>query len=82
MTRSMMAGAVLGAIAVVGGGAVAGYRYMTPPEPQYAEVLAVVPVTEKVEVPGRECHESSTANLTAATPSPIHPGSTARQQQR
>lgn len=57
MTRSMMAGAVLGAIAVVGGGAVAGYRYMTPPEPQYAEVLAVVPVTEKVEVPGRECHD-------------------------
>ena len=42
MTRSMMAGAVLGAIAVVGGGAVAGYRYMAPPEPQYAEVLAVV----------------------------------------
>lgn len=57
MTRSMMAGAALGAIAVVGGGAVAGYRYMAPPEPQYAEVLAVVPVTEKVEVPGRECHD-------------------------
>lgn len=57
MTKSMMAGAVLGAIAVVGGGAVAGYHYMTPPEPQFAEVLAVVPVTEKVEVPSRECHD-------------------------
>jgi len=57
MTKSMMAGAVLGAIAVVGGGAVAGYRYMTPPEPQFAEVLAVVPVNEKIETPAKECRD-------------------------
>ncbi len=57
MTKSMMAGALLGAVAVVGGGAVAGYRYLAPPEPQFAEVLAVVPVNEKTATPVKTCHE-------------------------
>ena len=57
MNKSMMIGAALGAVAVVGGGAVAGYKYMTPPEPQYAEVLSVIPVSEKVSKPEQECHD-------------------------
>lgn len=57
MNKSMMIGAALGAVAVVGGGAVAGYKYMTPPEPQYAEVLSVIPVSEKVSKPEQECRD-------------------------
>jgi uncharacterized protein YcfJ len=57
MNKSMMIGAALGAVAVIGGGAVAGYKYMTPPEPQYAEVLSVIPVSEKVTTPEQECRD-------------------------
>ena len=55
MNKSMMIGAALGAVAVVGGGAVAGYKYMTPPEPQYAEVLSVMPAVEKIQTPEKQC---------------------------
>ena len=65
MNKSMMIGAALGAVAVVGGGAVAGYKYMTPPEPQYAEVLSVIPVSEKIETPEKQCRDVAVSHRRA-----------------
>lgn len=65
MNKSMMIGAALGAVAVVGGGAVAGYKYMTPPEPQYAEVLSVMPVSEKIETPEKQCRDVAVSHRRA-----------------
>ena len=45
MNKSMLVGAVLGAVGVTAGGAVATYSLISGPE--YAEVLAVQPIKEK-----------------------------------
>lgn len=55
MNKSMLVGAVLGAVGVTAGGAVATYSLVSGPE--YAEVLAVQPVTETIKTPREVCKD-------------------------
>ena len=55
MNKSMVVGAVLGAVAVTAGGAVATYNLVGGPE--YAEVLAVKPVKETIKTPRQVCED-------------------------
>lgn len=55
MNKSMIVGAVLGAVGVTAGGAVATYSLVSGP--QYAEVLAVQPVKETVKTPREVCKD-------------------------
>jgi len=56
MNKSMLTGVVLGAIAVTAIGGVAGYKALNP-EPEFADVLAVKPVTETTKTPKQVCNE-------------------------
>jgi len=53
MNKSILAGAVLGAIGITATGTMA----MLGNEPTYADVLQVQPVTETISTPRQECHE-------------------------
>jgi uncharacterized protein YcfJ len=55
MNKSMLMGAVLGAGLATAIGGVAGYKMLSGPE--YAQVVAVTPVTETVKTPRDECHD-------------------------
>ncbi|MBC9252056.1 hypothetical protein A9179_17425 [Pseudomonas alcaligenes] len=55
MNKSMIVGAVLGAVGVTAGGAVATYSLVKGPE--YAEVLAVEPIKETVKTPREVCKD-------------------------
>lgn len=55
MNKSMLVGTVFGVGIATALGGVAGYRMLSGPE--YARVVAVEPVTEKVETPREECHD-------------------------
>jgi uncharacterized protein YcfJ len=55
MNKSMLAGAVLGAVGVTAGGAVATYNIVKAPE--YAQVLAVKPVMETIKTPREVCKD-------------------------
>lgn len=55
MNKSMLVGAVLGAVGVTAGGAVATYSLMSGPE--YAEVLAVKPINETIKTPRQVCED-------------------------
>ncbi|HSC82708.1 MAG TPA: glycine zipper 2TM domain-containing protein [Pseudomonas sp.] len=55
MNKSMIVGAVLGAVGVTAGGAVATYNLVSGPG--YAEVLAVQPVKETVKTPREVCKD-------------------------
>jgi uncharacterized protein YcfJ len=55
MNKSMLVGSVLGAAVAIAGGGIAGYKMLE--EPKYAEVVAVTPVTERIETPREECHD-------------------------
>lgn len=55
MNKSMLVGTVLGAVGVTAGGAVATYNFVSGPE--YAEVVAVQPVTETVRTPREVCKD-------------------------
>ena len=55
MNKSMIVGAVLGAVGVTAGGAVATYSLVGGP--QYAEVLAVQPIKETVKTPREVCKD-------------------------
>lgn len=55
MNKSMVVGAVLGAVGVTAGGAVATYSLVSAP--QYAQVLAVKPVNETIKTPREVCKE-------------------------
>jgi uncharacterized protein YcfJ len=55
MNKSMIVGAVLGAVAVTAGGAVATYNLVSGPE--YADVLAVKPVKETIKTPRQVCQD-------------------------
>jgi uncharacterized protein YcfJ len=55
MNKSMLVGAVLGAVGVTAGGAVATYNIVTAPE--YAQVLAVKPVMETIKTPREVCKD-------------------------
>jgi uncharacterized protein YcfJ len=56
MNKSMLTGVVAGAVAVTAIGGVAGYKALNP-EPQFAEVLAVEPVTETTKTPREVCDD-------------------------
>ena len=55
MNKSMIVGAVLGAVGVTAGGAVATYSLVSGP--QYAEVLAVQPIKETIRTPREVCKD-------------------------
>lgn len=55
MNKSLVIGAVLGAVVVTAGGAIA----MLEREPRSAEVLDVTPVTRTVQVPREQCGDES-----------------------
>ncbi|MDH1265107.1 MULTISPECIES: glycine zipper 2TM domain-containing protein [unclassified Pseudomonas] len=55
MNKSMLVGAVLGAVGVTAGGAVATYSLVSGPT--YAEVLAVEPVKETIKTPREVCKD-------------------------
>jgi uncharacterized protein YcfJ len=52
----MLTGVVAGAVAVTAIGGVASYKVLNP-EPEFAEVLAVTPVTETVKTPKEICED-------------------------
>lgn len=56
MNKSMLVGAVLGAVGVTAGGAVATYS-LVDRGPQYAQVVAVTPVTETTKTPREVCRD-------------------------
>ena len=56
MNKSLLVGAVLGAVGVTAGGAVATYS-LVKSGPEYANVLAVEPVNQQINTPRKECHE-------------------------
>jgi len=58
MNKSMWTGVLLGAIAVTAIGGVAGYKALNP-EPEFAEGLAVKPVTDTTRTPRQECHDAT-----------------------
>lgn len=55
MNKSLLVGAVLGAVGVTAGGAVATYNVVNAPE--YAEVLAVKPINETIRTPREVCQD-------------------------
>src|SRR5512139_2285301 len=55
MNKSMLTGALLGAGLATAIGGVAGYKMLSGPE--FAQVVAVTPVTETVKTPREECHD-------------------------
>ncbi|QKZ03285.1 MULTISPECIES: glycine zipper 2TM domain-containing protein [Pseudomonas] len=56
MNKSLLVGAVLGAVAVTAGGAVATYS-LVKSGPEYADVLAVEPINQQIKTPRKECHD-------------------------
>ncbi|MEK0362390.1 glycine zipper 2TM domain-containing protein [Pseudomonas sp. CBC3] len=56
MNKSMLVGAVLGAVVVTAGGAFATYT-LVDRGPKFAEVLKVEPVTETIKMPREVCKE-------------------------
>nr|WP_256737570.1 glycine zipper 2TM domain-containing protein [Pseudomonas sp. dw_358] len=53
----MLIGAVLGAVGVTAGGAVATYSLVKNNGPDYADVLAVEPVNQQIKTPRQECKD-------------------------
>lgn len=56
MNKSMLVGAVLGAVGVTAGGAVATYS-LVKSGPEYAQVLAVDPVKTQIKTPREVCKD-------------------------
>mgnify|MGYP006973817689 CR=1 FL=1 len=56
MNKSMLTGVVLGSSLAVAGAGIGAYQ-MFPNEPEFAEVLAVNAVTERVETPREVCKD-------------------------
>ncbi len=56
MDKSMLVGAVLGAVGVTAGGAVATYSLVSS-GPEFAEVIAVQPVKETIKTPRQVCKD-------------------------
>jgi uncharacterized protein YcfJ len=58
MNKSLLIGAVLGAMGVTAGGAIAGYKAWSD-RPVYAEVVKVDPVIKHIKTPRESCHQES-----------------------
>ena len=56
MNKSLLVGAVLGAVGVTAGGAVATYS-LVKSGPEYAQVLAVQPVKTQIKTPREVCKD-------------------------
>lgn len=56
MNKSLLIGAVIGAVGVTAGGALATYSVVNK-GPEYAEVLAVEPVKEQIKTPREVCKD-------------------------
>lgn len=56
MNKSLLVGAVLGAVGVTAGGAVATYN-LVKGGPEYAQVLAVEPVKTQIKTPRQVCED-------------------------
>ena len=56
MNKSMLTGVIAGAVAVTAIGGIAGYKALNP-KPEFAEVLAVKPVTETTKTPREICED-------------------------
>ena len=56
MNKSMLVGAVLGAVGVTAGGAVATYSLVNK-GPEYAQVTDVQPIKQKVKTPREVCKD-------------------------
>ncbi|WPP00823.1 glycine zipper 2TM domain-containing protein [Pseudomonas sp. HR96] len=57
MNKSLLIGAVLGAVGVTAGGAVATYSLVKKSGPEYADVLAVEPINQQIKTPRQECKD-------------------------
>ncbi|MEM8561408.1 MAG: glycine zipper 2TM domain-containing protein [Pseudomonadota bacterium] len=55
MSKSMVTGVVLGVAVATAAGSIAGYRMLSGDE--YAQVISVTPITERVETPKEECQD-------------------------
>jgi len=55
VSRQLLIGGIIGAVAVTAIGAVAGYRMLD--SENYADVISVAPVTKTVSVPREECSD-------------------------
>jgi uncharacterized protein YcfJ len=53
VNKSLLIGAVLGAVGVTAGGALATYSLVKNNGPEYADVLAVEPVKEQIKTPAK-----------------------------
>ena len=56
MNKSMLTGAIAGAVAATAIGGVAGYKALHP-EPKFADVLSAKPITETTKTPKQVCHD-------------------------
>lgn len=56
MSKSMIVGAVLGAVVVTAGGAVATYKMMDK-GPEFAQVLGVTPIKQTIKTPREVCEQ-------------------------
>ena len=56
MNKSLLVGAVLGAVGVTAGGAIAAYS-LVKSGPEYADVVAVEPIKEQVKTPREVCKD-------------------------
>jgi uncharacterized protein YcfJ len=57
VNKSLLVGAVLGAVGVTAGGALATYSLVKNNGPEYADVLAVEPVKEQIKTPREVCKD-------------------------
>jgi uncharacterized protein YcfJ len=57
MNKSMVVGTVLGASLAIAAGGIAGYQMLGGDE--FAEVVGVTPLVERVETPREECHDQA-----------------------
>lgn len=78
MNKSMLVGAVLGAVGVTAGGAVATYS-LVDRGPDYAEVVAVQPVKETIKTPRQVCKDVA---VTRQRPVKAWPPARQRPKQR
>ncbi len=58
MNKSMVVGTVLGVAVATAGGAIAGFSLLKK-EPEFAQVLAVEPITETIKTPRQECRDEA-----------------------
>lgn len=58
MNRSLVIGVAVGAVLAAGAGAVAGLR-MASKGPEYAQVLKVTPITQRIHTPRQDCHDET-----------------------